>query len=234
MLQRASSPPTEHACFSGGACSPWSTGWATQTGDEVRAEWREQKARERLSSALWDAWWLDTRPLSDAEIDWLLREGVTLDALFTAPAPNGARVVFEGGGFRFAGGGGEEVAEAALIFREPRDLVAWQPRTGALAAWRAMAAVLGEGNRWHGLGREDGGLPVHASPLDWLRERRRGVVVVRLRDAAWLLEGEDGLVCADLDLAERMRAAMRPRLPKMLVREVAVPAPDVEREEVPA
>lgn len=176
-----------------------------------------------------DVWWSALVFPSDAELDWLARAGVPDEAVFASWPVQSARVVFEGrGGFRFERPGGEEAARRALVFRVGcvcgrEDLVAWQPRTGAVGAWGGLAAMLGEEVWGSGaLAAGDDGLAVHASPLEWLRAGRAGVVPVRWRAAAALLAGERALVCGDLGLAERLRRAMAPRLPQFLVRSDAL------------
>jgi hypothetical protein len=96
------------------------------------------------------------------------------------------RVEFhQAGGFEFASDGKRAYLFLALTpSLEPLDLVAWRPKDGALQSWRNMATILGEENlespRMHKLG----GLPIHRSPLGWLKARRYGVVIVIRNKAA--------------------------------------------------
>jgi len=66
-----------------------------------------------------------------------------------------------------------------LVFPEEEDVVYWQPRTGALATWNGRAFALGDdaiGNP--GTYSFDCHLNLFADPLDWLRAKRDGIVVL--------------------------------------------------------
>ena len=76
--------------------------------------------------------------------------------------------------------------ERALIFRaedrgEVIDLVAWQPRTSAVASWRGQAFCLGDMESIFNPATyfAADALRVHATPLDWLMADRDGIVIVR-------------------------------------------------------
>jgi hypothetical protein len=78
---------------------------------------------------------------NDDEILWLLDQGVSDNALWPI---SGARIRFDGATFHL-----DHAGERALTFRaedrgEVIDLIAWQPRTGALASWRGQAFCLGD------------------------------------------------------------------------------------------
>jgi hypothetical protein len=78
---------------------------------------------------------------TDNEILWLLDRAVSDQALWPI---SGATVRFESATFDL-----DHEGERALTFRaedrgKVRDLIAWQPRTGALASWRGQAFCLGD------------------------------------------------------------------------------------------
>jgi hypothetical protein len=110
---------------------------------------------------------------TDDEILWLLDQGIDEKALWPI---SGATVHFDAPTFELNDSG-----ERALIFRaedrgELIDLIAWQPRTGALASWRGQAFCLGDVDDIFNPVTYFAGdaLHVHAKPLDWLLANREG------------------------------------------------------------
>lgn len=122
------------------------------------------------------------------KFEWLYRAGVpseTLVALMPIRFATGRRAVdgiFEP----------HPTGSDFLVFDgHPDDIVYWSPRSGALATAVNRAFALGEENihyaPTYALGAS---LAIHATPLEWLRDRCRGIVVLdwsqafdRLRDA---------------------------------------------------
>jgi hypothetical protein len=77
-------------------------------------------------------------PPSDAELLWLLDQGVSDKTLWPI---SGATVRFDDATFDL-----DHEGERALVFRaddcgEVIDLIAWQPRNGKLASWRGRLFV---------------------------------------------------------------------------------------------
>ena len=114
------------------------------------------------------------------ELLWLHKQGVTMVAM-TRPWIIGAeRVSFDGkSGFDF-----DATGDRAMIFRAEdngitTDLIAWSGNK--LATWRNVAFALGDASQifnpatWFG----GGGLRIHASPLEWLRAHRTGIVILK-------------------------------------------------------
>jgi hypothetical protein len=97
------------------------------------------------------------------------------------------------------------------------NLVAWDIDGERFASWLAPAAMLGENNLSAVTCDPDlpeGAVRVHASPLEWLRAERDGVVVLDPALARWRL-AERKLIAADIGLGDRLAAMMR--LPKPMV-----------------
>ncbi len=95
------------------------------------------------------------------------------------------------------------------------DVIAWQALSGKVAAWLGHACMLGEDTL---VGPRLGdGLTVHASPLDWFKANRYGVVVLdpvrsgpKLRDAGTLIAGS-------IEAARKLKKMMAAELPNILV-----------------
>ena len=114
--------------------------------------------------------------LKQAQIDWLLCQGVKLTAISqTSP-------IMTCCGERASDGRFDENHEGPqwLVFEEQYDLVFWNPATGEIATDSGRAFALGEEaidnpattafERW---------LYIYADPLAWLRNDRRGIVVLK-------------------------------------------------------
>ena len=143
-------------------------------------------------------------------------------ALSCPTALSTARAVFMGKRFEFAGHTLPEDLQSAMIiaaldqFGSNCDLVAWSPETGAIGTWYGRAAMLGAENLF--APRLDGpALPVHRSPLEWLRAGRWGVVPIDIRQAAPLLRDAGPLGAADLRHRAELLGALATRLPRILV-----------------
>ena len=101
------------------------------------------------------------------------------------------------------------------------DIVAWQPATNRIGTWRGLAWALGQDAIYAPRLSEHDGLPVWTSPLDWLRGRRRGVVLIMPRLAAdWLCDAGP-LVAEDLDHALELSRVLSRPAPRILIPTVA-------------
>ena len=149
---------------------------------------------------------------NDDEVLWLLNQGVRDTALWPI---SGATVRFDGATFDL-----DHEGERALTFRaedrgEVIDLIAWQPRTGALASWRGQAFCLGDADDIFNPATyfESDALRVHATPLDWLLADRDGIVIVRPDLAPAYLANCRRLRCSSKDHALQVAKWVQPRKP---------------------
>jgi hypothetical protein len=149
---------------------------------------------------------------SDDELIWLLDRDVSDKALWPI---SGATVRFNGATFDL-----DDEGERALIFRaedrsEVIDLIAWQPRNGALASWRGQAFCLGDVDDIFNPATYFAGdaLRVHATPLDWLLADRDGIVIVRPDLAPAHLANCQSIRCSSKDHALQVEKWVEPRKP---------------------
>jgi hypothetical protein len=152
------------------------------------------------------------QPLDQAGIEWFRRRGVPITALGLPLAVMTHAVWFDRCRFEFEACRPSGEPQRAIVFPalnefgDLADLVAWHPKSNALATWLGRVVVLGEeqifGPR---LGEP---LVVHPSPLEWLKASREGVVVVDPMRARPILQFAGPLMVAD--------AAERRRLQEML------------------
>ncbi|PKA39651.1 hypothetical protein CWR43_30770 [Rhizobium sullae] len=112
-------------------------------------------------------------------LDWLLQAGVPLRAL-SKPAP--IRLAH---GYRALDGLFDEdpSGPAWIVFPETHDCIYWQPRSGELASWNGAFALGEEAICNAGTYSLDRCLNIFSNPLDWLRYRRDGIVVLNWRFA---------------------------------------------------
>ncbi|MCH4554852.1 hypothetical protein [Mesorhizobium jarvisii] len=130
-------------------------------------------------------------------IDWLIKSGVPVRAMYHPRcvllaqgerAKNGTFQALENGVFWF-------------VFEESEDVVFWQPRIGQLATHEGRAFALGEDAINNPATYSyDGHLNIFSDPLDWLRAKRDGIVVLdwtrafdRLRDCPRISVDEKAL-----------------------------------------
>jgi hypothetical protein len=134
--------------------------------------------------------------LKQHEIDDLRASGTPTSAL--APwALRADQVVFDGAiSFAFERHlKTEEAARRAIVFPardvvgDLVDLVAWDRLTGQVGLWLGRVWALGEENVNRPRLTERGALQVWASPQGYLRAGRRGVVLLKPREARWYLDG---------------------------------------------
>lgn len=143
-------------------------------------------------------------PLRQSHIDWLIANGVTVSAMIHPTA-----ILW---------------SSDHNVFWFPDELVSWNPDTGLLSGWWC----LGDDLSGRDFMTDDWTLTIHATPLDWLRAGRDGIVVI---DWSRLFD-----YCRDIprisippSLKDKYQRYMRPnRLPKLVTR--AAPA----RPHVPA
>jgi hypothetical protein len=141
-----------------------------------------------------------------SQIDWLCANGV--ESIAIAKTWRGAydfiytaEVVFHHDHFEFERRYADEGFAKALLFlarhenRDPLDIVAWQPLIGYLVPWLGRASVLGAENLrvFH----SSPGPTIRRSPLEWLRHRRHGLVIVDEAKARRFLLDHGGPFCAD-------------------------------------
>ena len=116
-----------------------------------------------------------------AAIDWLLAAGVTMVAIHSPIAIRAAYVrLYSPGRYEPS-----TIGDVALILPvteagELVDLCAWVPRTGEVATRLGAGALLGGEciGRPYGDGVTFPPIPVHRSPLGWLRANRSGSVIL--------------------------------------------------------
>lgn len=158
--------------------------------------------------------------LDEVRLLWLLRQGVSSKAIGCPYAVLTGRVFFDTGLCRYCP---LTTGEAALIFGildepfsdwgdlQPIDLVAWSPRSSAIGTRLGVAFALGEEHVGvDGLGTTGLPIPVHRTPLNWLRANRRGLVIVDWEKAAYELRG---LLLVAEDEGHRRELSRRLRLP---------------------
>lgn len=156
-------------------------------------------------------------PLSrpgQADLDWLIREGVSTAAM-VQPLP-----VMIATGRMAADGLFEHAAEGErwLAFEEAEDVVFWQPRRGAIATYAGRAFALGEAAIDNpGTYAFDCALNIFDDPLEWLRAKRDGIVVLDWKRAFERLREAPGIAVAE-ELLPLYRRHMRPaRMPELFV-----------------
>jgi hypothetical protein len=148
---------------------------------------------------------------TDDQLLWLLDQGVSEKALWPI---SGAIVRFDGATFDLT----DEEGERTLTFRaedrgEVIDLIAWQPRTGALASWRGQAFCLGDLDDIFNPATYFAGdaLRVHATPVDWLLADREGIVIVRPDLAPAYLSHCQRIRCSNAAYARHVKKWIQPR-----------------------
>lgn len=112
---------------------------------------------------------------------------------------------------------GLRVLRNRVVFYEEvdRDLVLWDPHSGELITRAGRAFAIGTDNVHAGAGVFDH-LRIHASPLDWLRDRGRGLVVVDWQQTFDRLRDIPRVAVAEAVLPQ-YRQAMKARLPHLSV-----------------
>jgi hypothetical protein len=147
---------------------------------------------------------------TDMELRWLFNQDVPDTAMLEPTHLRAGTVTFLGEfSFDFDPDG-----ERALIFFEPADLVAWQPRSGKLGAWRNNAFALNEDAIWNPASYFSGSaLRVHHTPLEWLVANRDGIVIVQPRFTYANLKDCRRLSFSDHVHAQRVKQWLQPPKP---------------------
>lgn len=112
---------------------------------------------------------------SQRELDWLLAQGVSVMSMVRpCPMMIAKGTIAADGLFEHADEG-----DRWLAFQEAEDIVFWQPRLCATTSWCGRAFAVGEDviddPATYAF---DCALNIFASPLDWLRAGRDGIVVL--------------------------------------------------------
>lgn len=158
--------------------------------------------------------------------DELVHAGISPDALVTPSPVLMAHVVFCGAhSFEFEQHhAASETSTAVLLVlvHDPSgtalDIVAFDPCTGRLATWLGRAWALGQGQIYAPRLSEHGALAVWRSPLEWLRQSRRGVVLIRPEGAAYHLDDAGPLMAEDVEHGLELRRVLTRPSPRILVR----------------
>lgn len=121
------------------------------------------------------------QPLRQKQLDWFRRHGVPVTSLFTSIDTGNPTAVMVAHGVKAADGRFDDdpSGPAWFVFEEREDVVFWNPLTDDLATYNGRAFALGEdaiadADTYYG----DNRLDLHPGPLNWLRAKREGVVII--------------------------------------------------------
>lgn len=161
--------------------------------------------------------WQECSHLSQSQINRFLAAGVSIDALSADPDDYGFAVAtdlvaFDGCQFAFERHLRQpgECERAFIVpardqFGEIADLVAW--RGERLATWCGSVGALGLQNIYAPR-LSSNALSIAANALDWLRNERRGVVIVYPMRAKWELASAGPLCAANVSHGLALREAL--------------------------
>jgi hypothetical protein len=164
--------------------------------------------------------YLSNPSLTERECRELARQGVPAEA---CERIRGGYIVRCGSQFQFEQHAKYGRPERAFLFLvadvhgAPADVVAWQPAVNSLATWRGLAWALGQETIYRPRLDEHGALKVHPSPLEWLRDNCRGIVLIRPSVAAAHLGDAGPLLVDSADFGAELRAALTRPAPRILV-----------------
>lgn len=152
---------------------------------------------------------------NELQTRWLMAQRVTDTALLNPTSIRAANVAFlDDHTFDF-----DKTGVPALLFAVEEgdkeiDWVAWQPRHGKLACWRAAAFALGQEAIFNPATYFAGfTLRVHRTPLEWLKADRDGIVIVQPRYAhAYLRDAR--MSCPDAELARQVEEWIKSPRPR--------------------
>lgn len=152
---------------------------------------------------------------NEAEVRWLLHQGLSEKALMTPTLIRAANVEFlNGGTFDFVASGERAFILVVDDNELMIDLVAWKPQRDAIATWRGAAFALGQDAIFNPASYFDGSaLRVHRTPHEWLRAERDGIVIVQPRSTyAYLRDAR--LSFADRAFAQKVKRWREPSMPR--------------------
>lgn len=173
--------------------------------------WRHNQAGLALAQFDWG------HP-NNSQLHWLRDQGVKLHALL-CPWPVGAiRARLDGPYFVPDDDGSKAITFVCFDRGIPIDVCAWFPTTGETATYLGRAFCLGDHDDCYNPATwfAESGLLVHASPLEWLRANREGIVIIRPKLSYANLRHVPRIVCADVEHAEKVE--MWSAAPKQVTR----------------
>jgi hypothetical protein len=163
--------------------------------------------------------------LSESVVSFLLQNGVDSNVLHDRVPMRAGYVLFgDDGRFEFVSQTtspwGSEPVHAALILIRDRsntaiDIVAWEVKKRHIGTWLGRAWALGQDRVFKP--RLSDGLPVHRSPLDWLRLRGDGIVILNHRHACSYLAAAGPLIAEDEKHRAELKQALTRPAPRILV-----------------
>jgi hypothetical protein len=158
--------------------------------------------------------------LTDRECRELERQGVPAEA---CERVRGGYIVRCGSQFELEQHANHGRPERAFLFLvgdvqgAPADIVGWQPATSWLGTWRGLAWALGQESVYRPRLDEHAALKVHPTPLEWLRDGCRGIVLLRAHLAAAFLCDAGPLLVDDAEFGAELRASLTRPAPRILV-----------------
>lgn len=153
---------------------------------------------------------------SQSELDWLMKADVAIGTLVEpVPMQVAAGYVAHDGLFEPDASG-----YRWLAFEDPDadDIVFWQPRRRLMACWTGRAFALGQDVVDRAATCSfDGTLNIFDDPLDWLRARRDGIVVLDWSQAFDRLRDTTSIAIAETLLPTYRRFMKPSRMPQLFV-----------------
>jgi hypothetical protein len=155
--------------------------------------------------------------LNAAQGAWLIKQGVSVEAILEPDPIGTAWVRFNDGTFEVA-----ETGIGALTFRirdvdgAVIDLAAWSPRTGDIGCWYGRGFALGQeqiDNPATYFAAD--ALRVHATPLDWLLADRAGICIVQPNLTYAMLRFVERVSFADFAFATKFETWIQPPRPRV-------------------
>jgi hypothetical protein len=165
------------------------------------------------------------RLLRATERERFLAAGVAQIDLAVPDMVLGANVVFFDRTFAFPDelDEPEDVTSAFITicrddYGDAIDLAAWSPSTERMATWLGRAWAIDQFRLMRPRLAESGALPVHKSPLEWLRARRDGIVIIDSERAKWQIAylGRS-LIVEDVSHGRTLRHALTMPEPEIFV-----------------
>jgi len=157
-------------------------------------------------------------PVSRLRMNWLKGRGVTTDAI-TKPWLIGETTVSFDGGYFDADPDGRPAAILGVIDGGRLvDLAAWDTETGRTGTWLGQGFALGQDQilnpaTWF----LDGSLLIHRSPLGWLQNGRKGIVILDPSQAWYRFRDAPRLLCEDEAHGEEIEKLLDPPKPQVQI-----------------